>query len=236
MFAVKSISYNISHLDSLVGKEVCQDWKVQPKPKFHLVEDGVHYLVIVKAREVFFDDDMPPSDLPDVFLDVQRVSFDESRRRFPRAPATYDAFIRSISEFPLLELGRAEEASTPLERSFQIGKLTAFFSYEIQQGISGKRGSDHEISIDLLRKCVQKKQKAIYQRKDTEFYFLDDTSGRVLKMVVRYPEDEPLQENHKSVIILTAFYPQHSYIRHQLAGYSDVRFQSWIKGLPKVRN
>ncbi|MDN3506087.1 MAG: hypothetical protein P0S96_02540 [Simkaniaceae bacterium] len=218
MISVRSISCSLNPLDQFVEKQVCDRFEVKPRSKFHLVENGTHYLVTAKAREVFFDDDMPPSDKPDVHIDVQKLSFDEASARFPSTPATYSAFVNSLSDLPLIDLKL---------------KLTVFFSHEIRHGMAGIRGSDHEISMELLSACIQKKKRALYRGNDTEFYLFDDDSKRVIKMVVRYPTDESLEEQ-KRVTILTAFYPTRSYLRYQLGNCSDARFQSWIDSLPKV--
>lgn len=217
---VRSISNGTTPLESLVGRHIRNEHgRVPPVSKFHLIDGNEHFLVIARPRVIIYEGEGAHEN-PDVFIDVSRVSFQQAHD-WPNGPATSRAFIRTISKFPTLKL------------PFQIGKLDVTLSYEVRQGIAGSRRDDHKISVELLKKCIRVKRNTIYKGKITEFHFFDKETNKVLKMVLRYPDTKILEENRKSVVVLTAFYPQYSSLRYGCS--SNVQFKSWQARLPKVR-
>jgi len=245
MSIISSTIYGVSPLDRLIaGKWTANSMASGPSPKkFHLIEDGKHYLVISKIETLrvdFFDEEKNNNKI-DVRIVNKRYSFEEAKGAFPGAPESEERFVHDISDYALLELqsGKAEELTDEKEvipegvRFFDIGQTRISLSFEVRQGILGLRGSDHEISVEQLKRCISKKIKNIRKTSRTVFHFNDKINDRVLLLVLAFDKNQ-IAGKPRNITILTAYYPTQSYIKYNLNHASDTFYGIWKSRLPQL--
>jgi len=225
MISLNSLTVKLDPLTQKVREILPGDLTKMPRvSEFHLKEGGNSFLIRARIQEILLSDSGSKPSLPDGLLKIEQIAHEDVAQKL-----SYEAFSRYLSSLPKIEsAGASASAGTPTSgrTSFQKRGLNVRLSYEIRQGIAGKRGADHQVSRELLERFVEKKAAALKKAKETEFYLYNQDNKRVLKMVVRYPKDE------SAVILLTAFYPKDNVLRYMFR--SQVAIEAWKGNLPRI--
>lgn len=155
--------------------------------------------------------------LPKIFISTQKSS--------------EDAEEKESLQFEKLELPSSAEEALFLKSGQRIG-----LSREMQDGINGKRGADHQIPLLLLTACAEKKRNAFTKMKSYEniplhFRVQTKTSYKVLNVVFKkFPkETSPFYQ----IQIVTAYYMGNASLENATS-LSGAKLAYWIASLPTV--
>ncbi|NGX38239.1 MAG: hypothetical protein K1000chlam2_01411 [Chlamydiae bacterium] len=180
--------------------------------KFHLIENGEHFLVISKIERA---------------TELARHGFDGNNyfnvKNKKYSIEDLGKSSDSISNFPLLEI--------TFPSSVENEDLKITLSPELRKGILGLRGEDHTVSLDLLKRCITKKRKHISRNPQTDLYCFDTEKNRVLNLVAAFNQTN-IEQKH--INILTVYYPSDNVLKYRLNNCSDTIFEHWKKTLTEV--
>ncbi len=160
-------------------------------------------------------------------------------------PESKDAFIRDLSQFPLIEPAidfddaktEEESSASVVEKVFVLGnRLEVTLSEEMLSNVAGKRDSAHYFSTRMIKICAQKKQKKLKDQPLEErvpYYFQASRNPHEVLVMVFLRYLTPSQES--KVIALTGYYMANSEIKYYLRFKSDAALKAWKKNLPFVK-
>jgi len=207
---------------------------------FHFNQEDDHYMVAISI--IFKDLNI---------INIQEVgiySFEDSQV-FHDAP-TKKEFDLLLNQKPLiksedLEMEEVvEEKIVEPPKMIQMKSIVYTLSHELIRGLKGERGVDHQIDLEVLCACLQKKVNALKKIdqsdfKNFDFYFnIISKSGKnsgilnlIIKSVPKKNQGASVQEKHFTVF--TAYMMPPASIKSRLHLKTN-QYEIWEKALTKI--
>lgn len=212
----------------------------QKKNNFQLFHKNEYYYLTAK---------LDCSDSDGINLKKVKVySFEDVQEKFIDSPKEKDIFLKNIGKFRKI-IGEEIIATAPklemesclkpihLPNYLMVKNINFYFSKEFKNALLGLRNEDHRVSLDLLHKTLEKKVRSLKKMKivgmkSLSYYFKikSEEKLKILNVIIGVNQ---LGSNRKSFVIITAYFPSCSVVKHCL-GFSGEMYKNWFENLTAI--
>lgn len=182
---------------------------------------------------------------------IKILSFQDACKEYKDCLREPKEFVQDISSYQKIEIEtKKEEVQLEIETNecrrrpeyicpkyIKVENTRFYFSREYKIGLSGARGKDHRVDLDILHVALERKIKQLKKIKITEecsrsYYFKVDKQILNVVVGVKPPEEIP---GKRIFIIITAYFPKCNAIQSRLK-FSREQFKCWFENLKALNH